>query len=162
METQFMRAYDQYADFLFRFGLQKTGDREKTKDIVQDAFMRMWQYLSADKVILNEKAFLFRTVRNLIIDHYRKHKSDSLENLQETGFNPPSRDHEILMAESEAQEVLRMLHRLEDEYQEVIFLRYVEGLQPRDIAEVVGESVNVVSVRLNRGMKKLQQLFHLL
>lgn len=161
LEAEFMHAYDEYADFLFRFAVQKIADREKAKDIIQDAFLRMWQYRIDGKEIENHKAFLFRTTRNLIIDHYRKHTSESLDKLQENGFNPSSRDHEQTIIDAEVKEILSKLSDLPDDHRDVVFLRYVEGLPPHEIAVIVGESVNVVSVRLNRAIKKLQELFHL-
>jgi RNA polymerase sigma-70 factor (ECF subfamily) len=44
-------------------------------------------------------------------------------------------------------------------YSEVLFMRYVEDLTVKEIAEILAETENVVSVRLHRGREKLRQLF---
>jgi RNA polymerase sigma-70 factor (ECF subfamily) len=48
------------------------------------------------------------------------------------------------------------LQTLPDVYKEALSLRYVEGLTPKEIADIVGESENAVSVRIHRGLKKLK------
>ena len=37
-------------------------------------------------------------------------------------------------------------------------LRYVDGFSPKEIADIVGESQTLVSVRIHRGLKKLREL----
>jgi DNA-directed RNA polymerase specialized sigma24 family protein len=39
-------------------------------------------------------------------------------------------------------------------------MRYVDNLEPKSIAEILGDSENAVSVRLHRGINKLQELMH--
>jgi RNA polymerase sigma-70 factor (ECF subfamily) len=52
--------------------------------------------------------------------------------------------------------VKETLDQIDEEYRDVVYMRYIEGLQPREIAEVLNESVNVISVRIHRGLKKLK------
>jgi RNA polymerase sigma-70 factor (ECF subfamily) len=51
---------------------------------------------------------------------------------------------------------LKALQALPDPYREAVTMRYVDGLSPQEIASVIGESENVVSVRVHRGLKKLK------
>jgi RNA polymerase sigma-70 factor (ECF subfamily) len=53
---------------------------------------------------------------------------------------------------------LAALEQLPDLYKEVLILRYVESLSPKEIAQSIGESENAVSVRIHRGLKKLQAI----
>ena len=57
----------------------------------------------------------------------------------------------------EAKRILIESEKLGDEYRDVIHFRYVEDLPVKDIAEIVGVSENVISVRLNRAKTMLQQ-----
>jgi DNA-directed RNA polymerase specialized sigma24 family protein len=41
-----------------------------------------------------------------------------------------------------------------------LLLRYVEGLEPKQISEIIGETANNVSVRLNRAMARLKEKMH--
>jgi RNA polymerase sigma factor (sigma-70 family) len=57
-------------------------------------------------------------------------------------------------------EALRAVGALDDPSREALLMRYVEGLSPKEIAELTGESANAVSVRLNRAIKKVRTLLH--
>lgn len=158
-EQQFEGWYRDYADGLFRFCLAKTSNREVALDLSQEAFTRLWDQLALGKDIEHPRAFLYTISRNLIIDHYRKRKQDSLEALEEAGREfGESGDSE---AHSAYQEALAHIERLEEPYREAVYLRYVEELPPREIAEITGETVNVISVRITRGMKQLRNTLRL-
>jgi RNA polymerase sigma-70 factor (ECF subfamily) len=88
MQKDFIRAYDENADALFRQCFFKVHDREIAKDILQDTFARTWDYSTKGNTILNMRAFLYRTMNNLVVDYYRKKKAVSLDSLEEDGFNP--------------------------------------------------------------------------
>ena len=51
-----------------------------------------------------------------------------------------------------------MLHKVQKDYREVLIMRYIDGLTPADIAAILGESPNAISVRLHRGIKQLHAL----
>ena len=59
---------------------------------------------------------------------------------------------------AEVQHTLSMLDSLEPQYREIIHFRYVEGLPPKDIAEILELSTNTVSVRLTRAVETLRKL----
>lgn len=160
-ERQILTAYDSYADALFRHCYFRLYDREEAKDVVQDVFIRAWEYVCDGNTIDNTRAFLYRTANNLVIDRVRKHKSDSLDALQEKGFDPE--DHTADAARItdiiSGREVIQVLHRLEDPYRAIVIMRYIDDLMPREIASVLGETENVVSVRIHRAVKKAKQLW---
>ncbi len=58
----------------------------------------------------------------------------------------------------EGKRAMDMLAQLSDTYREVLIMRYVDGLSPKEIAEALDESENTVSVRLHRALKKLKDL----
>ena len=62
---------------------------------------------------------------------------------------------------AEHQEVIDALHHLEEKDREVMVLRYIEGLEPKDIGTFLNESANVISVRINRATKRLQTILHI-
>lgn len=164
METQkaqeFKEIYDAESDAVFRFCLLRTSDHDLALDLTQDTFMRFWTMLCQDKKIKNARAFLFAVARNLVIDWYRKKKAVSLESLLIEGAEDKN---ELLSAGengveigAEASYLIRQINLLDDTYRDAVYLRCVEGLKPKEIGEVIGESANVVSVRINRGLRILR------
>ena len=65
---------------------------------------------------------------------------------------------ESAMERLDGKDALAAVEDLPDIYRAVLILRYVEGLSPKEIARVLEESENVVSVRIYRGLKKLSEL----
>jgi RNA polymerase sigma-70 factor (ECF subfamily) len=157
-EQSFLEAYDAYADAIFRHCYFRVYDREQARDLVQETFIRTWEYLAKGEEVENIRAFLYRVANNLVIDHARKKKSVSLDMLEEQGFNPSVNPQERLERTLDAQFVLQVLQELDAEYRQVVIMRYIDDLGPKDIAVALGESENVVSVRLHRALAKLRKL----
>jgi RNA polymerase sigma-70 factor (ECF subfamily) len=156
LEQAFTEAYEAYADAIFRHCYFNGGNRELALEYMQEAFMKTWEYLSEGKSIENVRAFLYRTATNLMINASRKKKEVSLDELQEKGFDPGVTEdwqNRDTVAESKVVETLK---KVDESYRQVLVLRYVEGLSPVEIAEVLGETANVISVRIYRGLKQLR------
>lgn len=117
--------------------------------------MRAWRYLQQGGSVEYMQAFLYRTARNAIINHAKKNRPVSLDELSDSGFDASA--HGISEIDrADFAHVVRILDRLDDAHREVVILRYINGLEPREIAEALSVSANVVSVRLHRAMEKLR------
>jgi RNA polymerase sigma-70 factor (ECF subfamily) len=166
-EQQFKDAFERYSDELFRHAAMRISDRDRAEELTQDAFMRTWDYVRKGGEVRDLRPFLYQTLRNLIIDEYRKNKTYSLDSMLENAESGqmeamlPQDDTntiEAAMERLDAKEALRRVDELPQLYHEVILLRYVEGLSPKEIGAIVGESENVVSVRIHRALKKMREL----
>lgn len=157
-KAEFEDIYDSHSDAVFRRCFFKTSNREVAKDITQEAFVRLWDYVSSGDKVDNPKALVFKIANNLIIDYYRKKDSDSLDTMQEQGFDPGHDDHKQIFYSIDVGYALEIVDQLPEIYREAVILRYVEELQPREIAEILGESENVISVRIHRGLSKIQEV----
>ena len=156
IKDQFLATYDEYASALFRFCVLKVTTRSVAEDLTQETFMRYWQQLRKGTVVENDRALLYAIARNLIIDWYRKRKEQSLDTLTDAGFEFANDDHNAIKQHAEVREVLDVVTELDEPSREALTLRFVEGMSPKDIAEVTGETANAVSVRINRALKKVQ------
>ncbi len=163
-EERFLKAFDEYSDALFRHASIRISDREKAVDIVHDTFTKVWSYTRSGHNIDSYRSFLYKVLNNLIIDEYRKHKEMSLDSLMEVegvdegSFSDLSEDTtEALAATIDGKKAFELLDELPDTYKEVIVLRFVDGLGPREISELIEETENVVSVRIYRGLKMLRE-----
>lgn len=166
-ESAYLEAYEKYSDALFRHAAFRISNRERALDIVQDAFLKVWDYIRGGGEVDQYKAFLYRIVNNLIIDEYRKKKSSSLDEILEsdTGAMEARLSHgSVRETEEEFDErdmlvqIRAHIPRLPDTYREVITMRYIDGFTPKEIAAMIGISENVVSVRIHRGTHKLRTL----
>lgn len=165
IKLRFKEAYDEHSDALFRYAFYKLSDREKAKDVVQDTFVKVWEYLVSSESaggieITNVKALLYRIATNAIIDNYRKKKELSLEALMDDGFDPGDmrHSHNTIIDESEADLIIRAVHELEEEDRAVILMRYIDGLTVKEISSITGQRENTVSVRIHRALKMLKDI----
>jgi RNA polymerase sigma-70 factor (ECF subfamily) len=149
--------YDEHADVLFRYCYFKLSDREKAKDVVQDIFIKTWQYMAQGNTIEMAKPFLYTTARHLIIDEYRKKKSVSLETITEAGFEPTVEIQKGLEVQGDVSQIMKCVQSLPKQYHEVIMMRYVDDMSVKDIAKTLDETENVVSVRIYRALAKLRK-----
>ncbi|MEK7511005.1 MAG: sigma-70 family RNA polymerase sigma factor [Patescibacteria group bacterium] len=158
--TYFLETYDAYGSDIYRFCVLKVSSREVAEDITQEVFMRFWQAVREGTEFKNARALLYTIARNLVIDWYRKKKESSLDNLQEQGIDFGGEDFKKITEFAEHEEVLRVIKELDEPSREALMLRFVDGLSPRDIADMSGETPNAISVRINRAIKKVQQELH--
>lgn len=156
-EAQFTIAYDECADEIFRFCRYRVFDHDKAKDITQETFIKTWKQLADGVEIKNVRAFLYRVARNLIIDASRKKTMVSLEDLAANGFEPKAETANLDNI-IDGGNAIQYLKKLEPIYQEVLFLRFVNDLSPKEIAVQLNETQNLISVRINRGLKQLKKL----
>lgn len=159
LEARYLAAYDEHADALFRHVQLRVRDREAAVDLVQETFARAWLYLSEGKNIEYMRAFLYRVANNLIVDGSRKKKSSSLDKMmEEDGFEVKDESLKDPAEVPQAREALALLKSLEDIYRTAITMRFIEEMTPKEIAQELGVSENVVSVRIHRGIARLSKM----
>lgn len=166
-QKDFAQAFEAYNDELFRHASLRLKDRDRALELTQECFMKVWEYTQKGGKIRELRPFLYRTLRHLIIDEYRRKKPVSLEAMAQ-GFEdmsievllPPDESNtlEAAVERFDGKRAMIALQKLPDVYREAISLRYVEGLSPGEIAQIVDESENAVSVRIHRGLKKLKEM----
>ena len=156
LESEFIQSFSHYGDAIFRFCLVKVSNIGLAEDMTQEVFTRYWQYLRAGKEMRNTRSLLYTIANNLAKDWYKKKKADSLDVYVEAGAEPSdtAADPETAAA---YEEVLATIVDMNETDRTVLMLRHVEGLEPKDIADILQETPNVVSVRLNRATKRLRE-----
>ncbi len=158
LEQEFLAVYEKEADAIYRYCYFRLYDKEKGSDFMQEAFTKAWQYVADGNEVKNIRALVYKIANNLIIDSVRKKKEASLEAMEEDGFAPGATMREMSDNYLDAKAAVEKLQMIESEYREVVYMRYVENLTPREIAEILNEKVNLISVRIHRGIKKLKEI----
>ena len=154
-EKVFLAIYEAHAGAIFRHCYFRVYDRERARELMQEAFTRAWDYLVEGNNVRNLRALVYCLATRLCIDEARKKKETSLESLMDAGYEPSRRSDQATAVDTMF--ILEVLRQLAPEYREAVYMRYVDGLKPREIAEIIGESTNVISVRIHRGLKELRK-----
>ena len=166
-EERFLKAFEEYNDALFRHAFLRISDRERAIDVVHDTYIKVWSYVRAGHTVDSFRPFLYKVLNNLIIDEYRKTKESSLDALleidgvDEGSFNDLT-SHTVasLAATLDGKQAFELVDELPDVYREVLILRFVDELGPKEISNLIEESENVVSVRLHRALRLLREKIH--
>jgi len=98
--------------------------------------------------------------RNKVIDQYRKHTTDSLDNLEESGMQFTEQIGNSVEAETltDYRIAIETIQKLDEKYRDVLYMRLVEEYGVSEIAKHLDITPANVSVRLNRGKKELTKL----
>jgi len=158
IKKQYLEHYDELSPALYRFFVFQTSNKEVASDLLQETFLKTWEYIADGKPIKNLRAFLYQVARNALTDYRRKKKSQSLDAITETGVDFESGD-DILEEQSTQDDfryVLQNFGVLDEEQQQLILLRFVEERSVKEIAEIFKERPNTVSVKIHRALDKLK------
>jgi RNA polymerase sigma-70 factor (ECF subfamily) len=130
--------------------------REDIPDLRQEVYVRVYEAAKKSRP-LSPRAFLFVTARNLMNDRLRRGRVVSIEALGEIDDSnvpiyevTPERQES---ARGELKRVARAFRRLSPKCREVVWLRRVDGLSQKEVAQRMGVSYRTVESHLMRGMK---------
>jgi len=158
IQQQYLKAYDEYADAIYRHCFFRVFSKPLAEELTQETFLKTWQYLQKGKQVDNLRAFLYKVANNLVIDYVRKKKEDHLDALLENSpeLEPTYDGRQDIETAELARQAITMMESLKEDEREILTMRYIDQLELSEIAEVLDISVNNVSVRLNRAMKALR------
>ena len=143
---------------LVRYAAQITGDLDRARDVVQDTFLRL---CAEDESRLDGHLaqWLFTVCRNRALDLQRKeHRMKPLDDLELAA--QPSREHSpATQAEhnENAGRAQRFLKHLPPNQQEVVRLKFQNGLSYKEIAGVTNLSVTNVGFLIHTALKTLRR-----
>ncbi len=143
---------DKWADNVYRFVLSNTKDDDNAKDIVQDAFEKLW--IKKDSVdYAKAKSYLFTTAYHSFIDFTRKNKR--VVGMSEAEYQQPK----VYSQYSDVNEILHQaINQLPEAQKSVILLRDYEGYNYDEIAEITNLSLAQVKVYIFRGRSHLKKV----
>jgi RNA polymerase sigma-70 factor (ECF subfamily) len=151
-------ALRQYEGPLIRYAAQITGDLDRARDVVQDTFIRLCAE-KQDRVEPHLAQWLFKVCRNRALDVRRKESrmktlDDVAMNLQVSTEPSPSAAMETREA---ASEVRRLLGTLSENQQEVVRLKFQNGLSYQEISNITSLTVTNVGFLIHTAIKTLRQ-----
>lgn len=165
MEQLLMRAQET----AWRFSTTVCGGADDAEDAMQEALMKTYRYASRIREPEAFRPWLYRTVRNACLMS-RRRKAGEPTRLQpiddllresdraRDGVRHPGRDPEQIAGNAGLRRrLVKALRALPAPYRVIVFLREMEGLSTREVAEVVGISEDNVKARLHRARLALQK-----
>lgn len=163
-EQAFARLVEGHQARAWRVARNMVPSDEDARDLVQEAFLRVFRHIARFDFQHAFSTWLYRIVTNLAIDHLRKRRptfstasSDEEQPEMELLDHGAPRPEARLESEETAAEVRACLETLAPHFQSALVLRELEGLPCTEIADIVGATHVTVRWRLHRGRKLFQE-----
>lgn len=134
-------------------------DREKARDMAQEAFLEAFQALGGLREPARFRGWLAGIVRRRCIYAIRRERRAARAlavRAEVSRADPPGPEASLARMDEEAR-LLSVLNRLGRRYREVLVLRHLEGRSYAEIAEVLGLSAAAIEKRLTRARAMLRR-----
>jgi RNA polymerase sigma-70 factor (ECF subfamily) len=156
-EESFNEIFRLHSRELHDFLYYKYGMDNNPKDLVQEAFIKLWD--NCHKILPGKaRSFLFTVANRLMLNELSRKKTalnySSKENLKDHNSESP----EYLMEEKEYMEKLKTgIENLTEEQRTAFLLNRIEGKRHQEIAEMLGISRKAVEKRIYTALRKLKE-----
>lgn len=149
---------ERYHRELLNFLTRQVSDRDTAADLAQESFVRVLSAQSSGRAVLDMRALLYRTARNLVIDQHRRNevrRHDHLDAIPEDQ-HPPAPQHlqpeEALASQQVIRAYVVTIEALPARCREAFVLHAFDELSHAQIAQHMGISVSMVEKHVVRGM----------
>ena len=137
------------------------GNNEDAEDAVQVSLLNLARHMdkvpTGNEQVLN--AYIFTTVRNSALSMLRKRSREiDTISMDELPLSIGSDPMEMIMKQNDYDMLLAVISELPLSYREIVFLRYVQGKDVKEVAEIIGRTSNYVRVQTHRAKNQLADL----
>jgi len=147
---EYNRSVDEYSDSVYRFIRANLKDEDRSNDIVQDSFEKLWRNVTDIEYVV-VKSWLFTTAYHTMIDIIRK--ENRITSLEESAGDDLLTDSQY----SDLNEILHLaLGRLPENQRLLVLLRDYEGYSYKEIGEITGMNEAQVKINIYRGRMALK------
>ncbi len=157
----FSEIYLAFHDDLYRYGIKLSRDPETVNDCIQNLFLRLWKNRNNLKPVRELKPYLFRSLRNHIVDIIELEKKTLTIDLEDEELYCIEFNAEDFMIssqiEKEMQErIISLLNQLPSRQRHAIYLRYFEEMEFDEISQVMNMNVQSVRNSICRGLQVMR------
>ena len=152
-QAAFRELYSRYEQKVYVYCIRMTGNTEDASDMFQETFTRFFKYAAREIRLKSVVAYLITIARNVFLNSLRnKVPTTTLDENDLTAQLPLYERRELLNMVGSA------LDLLEPQYREAFVLRFYESLSYREIAEITGDSVSSLKVRVMRAKDQVRTI----
>jgi RNA polymerase sigma-70 factor (ECF subfamily) len=151
---------------LYNYACKMLGNKQDADDMVQETYLRAFRFFNSYEKGTNCRAWLFRILKNVIINKYRKEKKDAANVDYDDVVNFVSDLRSIRLDSDDFQqnlfskllddEIMSALNSIHDDFKIVVILCDLEGLSYEEIADFLNCPIGTIRSRLHRGRRLLQ------
>ena len=157
---EFKQRFLPFHSKLFKVAYLMLGNKDDANDVVQDAYLKMWNKRDSLAIIENTQAYCIKLVRNMCLD---RHRAASIDVVDKTPEELPLQSDDSSSRDIELKQTTKLLNqclaRLPAQQRQVIRLRDINGCSMQEIEKATGLSAVNARVLLSRARKSLRTQF---
>lgn len=147
--------YERHASIIYTFCIRFLQDKETAKDILQETFVKFFDYIQAKKSpIENIGGFLLKIARNECISS-RPHKKIKKIDYKDIEIEYNDNTYE---QKQNREMLLRALDSLPPKYRELLILKEFLNYSYNEIADITDQSRNNVGIMIHRAKRMLKDI----
>ena len=150
--------HDGYSEKIYCYIYRYLGEARLAEDLTAEVFLKLLEAIKASKGPRTHlSAWLYRVAHNLVVDHFRRPQGESLPLEEELVAAPENVT--VAVEKKLAQQQLRAaISHLTSDQQQVIVLKFVEGLSNAEVGQVLGKTEGAVKSLQHRALAALQRI----
>ena len=153
--------FQEHHEHVFRTAYRVTGSASDAEDVLQTVFLRLIRSSQGIDVAESPKGYLLRAAVNASLDLVRsrvRSRSVAIEDVESEMVESPRMSPEASAEDRELRKLIQQaVARLGSRAAEIFVLRYFDGYDNREIAEMLGTSQMVVAVTLHRARGRMRK-----
>jgi len=155
-ESIFNKLYENWGKPIYRFIYFKCGDESQANDLVQEAFIKLWQ--NCEKVTEGKaKSYLYTVANNMFLNEVA-HQKVVLKHAQRQLKPINEQSPEFLLEEEQFHQKLKdAIANLTEAQRTAFLLNRIEGKKYSEIADILGISVKAVEKRMSQALASLRE-----
>jgi len=149
--------YDTYYERIYRYIYRFVGQTDRAEDLTANVFLRLLKSVRAGhSPRTNLSAWLYRVAHNLVVDGFRRKPSEDVELAEWTKSYEPDMAH-LVDQNLQMERVRRALRQLTGSQQQVIVLKFLQGMNSREVATILNKTEGAVDALQHRGLVALRK-----
>jgi RNA polymerase sigma-70 factor (ECF subfamily) len=160
--TAFGILYESYVDKIYSYIYYRVGNQHDAEDLTARTFYRALDHI--DRYVNRGapfSAWLYRIAHNLVANWHRDQSRRKIVSLEDIKLRIQRRDgpHQMAEQQEEKDELLEAIRRLPSDRQQVLILKFAEGMSNAEIGEVMGRSEGAIKSLYHRTLLSLREIF---
>lgn len=152
-----------YKGPIFNLAYRMTGSREDADDLTQDIFIRAYQKLQQFDQSNKFFTWLYTIGINLIRNHLKKNARDvshlaAADSVLESQTQGNERGEGDGLSDDRMIRLEKIIQQLPVDLREAIILKFIQDLTFEEVANITGDSVSAVKMRIYRGLENIKQM----
>ncbi len=153
--------YERYVKKIYNYIYYRVGNHHDAEDLTARTFHRALDHI--DRYVQRGapfSAWLYRIAHNLVANWHRDQSRRKVVSLEDIKLSAQRREgpHQMAEQKEERDELLAAIRRLPADRQQLLILKFVEGLSNAEIGEVMGRSEGAIKSLYHRTLLSLREM----